>query len=76
MGFQMEYRFDVYGKMILCVTRSHGHWEVRQLVADGKRMLSDVVIPPAIQVESLERYLEELFHEWSTPERPEVIRLA
>jgi hypothetical protein len=34
-----------------------------------------VVIPPHISVEGLESYLEEIFHEWSTPERPQVRRL-
>jgi hypothetical protein len=71
----MELRFDIYGKMILIVRRSQERWEVFRLGADGKRGAEEVVIPPHISVEGLESYLEEIFHEWSTPERPQVRRL-
>jgi hypothetical protein len=71
----MEFRFDVYGRLTLIVRRSQERWEVFSLGADGKRGAEDLVIPSHIPVEALESYLEEIFHEWATPERPEVRRL-
>ncbi len=71
----MEFRFDVYGRLILIVRRSQERWEVFRLGADGKRGPEDLVIPSHITVEALESYLEEIFHEWAAPERPEVRRL-
>jgi hypothetical protein len=71
----MEYRFDVYGRIII-IARSEGRaWLAFYQGADGKRGKADFPVPAHLSVENLAHYLEELFHESATPERPAVLRL-
>jgi hypothetical protein len=48
----------------------HGSHSIRALMASG-----DFPVPAHLSVENLAHYLEELFHESATPERPAVLRL-
>ena len=58
------------------VDRMQGEWRVVYFGADGKhREAQDVVIPPSVTESELPRYLGNIFHEYASPEHPEVIRL-
>jgi hypothetical protein len=67
-------RFDVFGK-IMCAERTDSGWRLLVLGTDGKRSPSDVVIPSFISEEELAQYLDDIFHEWASPERPSVRRI-
>lgn len=71
----MAYRFDVYCRIVV-IERGHGQmWLAYWQGADGKRGKADFPVPSRLSPADLENYLEELFHEWATPERPAIIRL-
>lgn len=68
-------RFDVFGN-IMEVSRGEAGWEVIHVGSQGKhRAAHDVVIPSSISEPELARYLADFFHEYATPERPDVRRL-
>jgi hypothetical protein len=71
----MRYRFDVYGVIIIIERAVNSSWLAYYQGADGKRGKADFPIPSRLTVEELGNYLEELFHESATPERPAVVRL-
>lgn len=72
----MEYRFDVYGRIIIIERSGNTSWSAYYQGLDGKRGKADFPIPARLSAEELASYLEELFHESATPERPTVIRLT
>jgi hypothetical protein len=60
-------KFDVYGRFRLEVAREGERWVVYRL-APGKRIRADdVIIPPEIPPSDIGTYLDDLFHEASTP---------
>jgi hypothetical protein len=67
-------RFDVFGK-IMCAERTDSGWRLLVLGTDGKRSPSDVVIPSFISEDELAQYLDDIFHELASPERPSVRRI-
>ncbi|MEY4668282.1 MAG: hypothetical protein RL518_981 [Pseudomonadota bacterium] len=71
----MAYRFDVYGRIIVIERGPGNTWVAYYQGADGKRGKADFPIPARLSSGDLESYLEELFHEWASPERPAVLRL-
>ena len=62
-------KFDVFGKIMIVEPSTNG-WQVFVLGGDGKRSLSDVVIPDFVQEHELGQYLDDLFHELATPTNP------
>lgn len=68
-------RFDVYGRVV-GIRRTDEEWTAMFVGGDGKhRPAPEVVIPPWVTEDGLARFLADLFHEASSPERPDVIRL-
>jgi len=66
-------KFDVYGRFVLEVVRERDGWIVRR-VENGRRwVLTVMIIPPDLPECRIGRYLEDLTHEYATPDR--VIRL-
>ncbi len=67
---------DVFGRRMLAVSSKRG-WEMFILGNEGKRRpMPDLVIPEHIKSEQeLMRYLNDLYHESATPERPSVVQL-
>ncbi len=67
--------FDVFGRRVL-VTRKGDAWSAFYPGADGKRRPApDIVIPPDVGEDALERFLDDLCHEWATARNPRVTRL-
>ena len=56
--------------------RADHAWSLLVLGPDGKRAPADVIIPAFVSEEQLLQYLDDLFHELATRERPCVKRLA
>ena len=67
-------KFNVFGK-IMVAERSTERWQLFVLSAEGKRSRADVVIPDFIQEQELEQFLDDIFHELATRERPSVLRI-
>ncbi len=67
--------YSVFGKKIEIVDEE-GKWKVFIPGPEGKKRISpDIIIPSSVPEEDLERYLEDLLHEWSTPGNDKVIKL-
>jgi hypothetical protein len=66
-------KFDVFGKLMLA-ERSVEGWRLFVLGGDGKLARADIVIPDFIHEHELEQYLDDMFHEMATRERPRVRR--
>lgn len=60
-------RFNIYGRFQLEVRRENDCWEVYRLEHGKRVMVNDVVIPPALEVEEIATYLDDIFHELSGP---------
>ena len=54
---------------MIAESSNHG-WQLFVLGTDGKRSLSDVVVPHFVQEHELAQYLDDLFHEMASPEHP------
>jgi hypothetical protein len=71
----MRLRFDVFGRRVDVVRRGDG-WTAFYPGTDGKRRAArDITIPPDVDAAALQQYLDDLRHEWATPEHPAVIQL-
>ena len=67
-------KFDVFGKIMVAELASDG-WQLFVLGADGKRSRSDIVVPDFIQEHELAQFLDDIFHEMATRERPSVFAI-
>lgn len=69
-------RFDVFGRHIL-VERHTDRWAVFYAGPEGKRRPADGIMIPSslLEEEEIERYLDDLCHEWATAKHPSVRRL-
>lgn len=69
-------KYDLYGRKTLEVIRQKNKWQAFYNEGLGiKRSARDVQIPDSILEGELIEYLEDIFHEWATPERPSITRL-
>ena len=68
-------RFNVFGKTMLAERRGEG-WQLLVVGVDGKRCLAGVVIPDFVQEHEVKQYLDDVFHEMATLDRPNVIQLS
>jgi hypothetical protein len=63
---------DVFGQRIEAI-RTEKCWKIFYLGTDGKkRPASDIAVPWSVQEEDLARYLDDLRHEYATPENPSI----
>jgi hypothetical protein len=67
--------FDVFGK-IISAERTDTGWRLFVLGAEGKRSPADVVVPDFVTEHELAQYLDDIFHEWASPDRPCVKRIS
>jgi len=67
-------KLDVFGQRVH-VERLDGEWRAYSLGSDGKRSPFHVAIPRTLGESELAQYFDDLYHEASTPKRPNVIRL-
>ncbi|MBN3852038.1 hypothetical protein G3N59_01470 [Paraburkholderia sp. Ac-20340] len=69
-----EYRFDVFGRQ-MAIVRSESGWVAYLIGTEGKRRRAAFEIPDFIAADELMQYLDDLFHEDASPQRPTVERL-
>jgi hypothetical protein len=67
-------KFDVFGR-VMVANRTEDAWSLLVLGPDGKRAPADVVVPAFVSEDQLLQYLDDLYHELATRERPCVKRL-
>ena len=67
-------KFNVFGE-IMVAEPVNGEWRLFILGNDGKRRRCDVVIPAFVKEDELAQYLDDIFHERATRERPSVVPL-
>ena len=67
-------KFNVFGD-IMVVESVNGEWQLFILGNDGKRRRSDVAIPAFVKENEVAQYLDDIFHERATRERPSVVPL-
>lgn len=70
-----EYRFDVFGRRMAIASRD-GAWVAYLIGAEGKRRRAGFEIPDFVAANELAQYLDDLFHEDASPERPGVVLLG
>lgn len=70
-----EYRFDVFGRR-MAIARSDGAWVAYLLGVEGKRRRAVFEIPDCVAADELAQYLDDLFHEDASRERPSVVSLG
>ena len=68
-------KFDVFGKIMVAEPSGDG-WRLFVAGSDGKLARADIVVPDFIQAHELEQYLDDVFHEMATRERPRVTRCS
>lgn len=67
-------RFDVFGREI-AVERTPNGWRALLVGSEGKSRPAGFEIPPTLSEAELLGYLDDLFHEYATAERPAVRRI-
>jgi hypothetical protein len=68
-------RFDVFGQR-MAVRRRDGAWKLYALSDDGKRLgVTDALIPSDLEESELLTWLADIYHEWASPQHPDVTRL-
>jgi len=68
-------KFDVFGKL-MSAERTDAGWRLFVLGADGKRSPADVVVPAFVTESELAQYLDDIFHESASLDRPCVKRIS
>ena len=68
------HRFNVFGRTVL-IQREAGLWQAYAVGLDGKRSPAGFVVPDFIEVDEMEQYLFDLFHESATPGNGDVRRI-
>lgn len=65
-------KIDAFGRH-LEVMSENGGWRVFDLGTEGKRRPArDIVIPDFVQKDELLGYLDDLLHEYASPDSPEI----
>jgi hypothetical protein len=67
-------KFDVFGRIMIAERSGHA-WKLFVVGGDGKRSPADVVVPHFVRESELEQFLDDIFHEMATRERPSVRRI-
>jgi hypothetical protein len=67
-------KFNVFGTIMVVESTGDG-WRLFVLGADGKRSRADIVIPDFVQEHEIAQYLDDMFHEMATRDRPCVTRI-
>ncbi len=61
-------KLDIFGRMIVEIIRDNEEWHAFRLGNEGKkRMLNDIKIPSDLPESELVGYVEDVYHEWATP---------
>jgi len=66
-------KLDIFGKQEMEVVRRDGEWLAFYCGNEGKkRKAQGIIIPSAFSESEIVEYIDDLFHEWATAERPSV----
>jgi len=69
-------KLDIFGKMEIEILRKDGGWEAYRLGDEGKkRKLHDLKFPKSLPENEIIGFVEDVYHEWATPENQSVIVL-
>lgn len=72
----MVVKFNVFGKP-MSIIRKDQEWQLFNESDTGLRSrVYDVVIPNDLDIASLETYLDDIYHEYSSEKHPKVVRLG
>ena len=76
MGKGLSMKLDIFGRMSLEVKRSGQEWQCFLLGEEGKkRKAREIHIPSSVKDDDVIEYLEDLLHEWATPEKSQITKL-
>jgi hypothetical protein len=62
-------KFDVYGRFQVEVLRENDGWVLRRVEQGRRLVLEDWIIPPDVPADQISRWLEDLLHEFASPDR-------
>lgn len=66
-------KLDIFGKQEMEVVRRNGEWLAFYCGNEGKkRKAQGVIIPGSLSEREVVEYIDDLFHEWATPEKSSV----
>lgn len=66
-------KLDIFGKQEMEVVRRNGEWLAFYCGNEGKkRKAQGVIIPSSLSEREVVEYIDDLFHEWATPENSSV----
>ncbi len=69
-------RYSVFGRIIE-ILKIDEKWEVFFLDLEGKkRPAYDIFIPSSVKEIELENYLDDLLHEWATPQNNKILKIG
>lgn len=70
-------KFDCFGKKQVEVVRRDNNWVVYYCGNEGKKRLAeDIKIPAHIAADDIATYLDDLLHEYASPNHNQVIQLS
>jgi hypothetical protein len=69
-----RHKFDVFGKVMVAELSATG-WQLFVMGIDGKRSPAGVIVPSVVAEDELCQYLDDIYHEMATPQRPAVIAI-
>ncbi|WP_024461509.1 hypothetical protein [Marinimicrobium sp. LS-A18] len=66
-------KLDIFGKQEMEVVRHNGEWLAFYCGNEGKkRKAQGVIIPESLSEREVVDYIDDLFHEWATPDKSSV----
>jgi len=66
-------KLDIFGKMEIEILRKDGEWEAYRFGDEGKkRKIHDLKFPKSLPENEIIAYVEDVYHEWATPENQSV----
>jgi hypothetical protein len=71
---QGRYKFNVFGRIMLAELSTTG-WRLLVIGNDGKRSPAGGVVPSIVKEDELCQYIDGIYHEMATPNRPAVIAI-
>lgn len=60
-------RFSIYDRFFIEIERVSGRWRAFRPGDGTRRPEPDLVIPPDVDAASLQRFLEDVYHEYARP---------
>ena len=68
-------KFDVFGRL-MSVERKNDGWLLFSAKANGlKTTINEIVIPGDLDETELEKFLDDMYHEFANVDNPSVIRI-